>query len=62
MGSGTLRTIFELALVIPEECTSSIFNRATCADDQPQVLDEFSKAIGNIASLSASVHILNDKC
>ena len=59
MGSGTLRTIFELALVIPEECTSSIFNRATCADDQPQVLDEFSKAIGNIVNLGVSVHILN---
>jgi hypothetical protein len=46
-----IRTVFELALIILEECTGKFFDRAKSLDKQPQVIDEFSKAIGNIVSI-----------
>lgn len=46
----TMRTVFELAIIILDECTNTFFRRAKSQDRQPQVIDEFSKAIGNIVS------------
>jgi hypothetical protein len=45
-----IRTVFELALIILDECTKTFFDRTKSPDRQPQVIDEFSKAIGNIVS------------
>ncbi|KAI7779467.1 hypothetical protein LA080_000847 [Diaporthe eres] len=47
-GGICVRSVFELALVIFEECSNTFFDRTRTMDKQPQVLDEFSEAIGNI--------------
>lgn len=45
-----VRSVFDLALIIFEECSSTFFDRTKTSDKQPQVLDAFSEAIGNIVS------------
>ncbi|KAI1817660.1 hypothetical protein GGS20DRAFT_599259 [Poronia punctata] len=47
-GSCEIRTVFELAIIILDECTKTFFDQARSPDRQPQIIDEFSKAIGNI--------------
>lgn len=54
LGPTPIRTVFELALIILDECTKIFFDRTKTVDRQPQVLDEFSKAIGNIVSPTTS--------
>lgn len=49
-GGICIRSVFDLALVIFEECSNTFFDRTRTMDKQPQVLDEFSEAIGNIVS------------
>jgi hypothetical protein len=44
-------SVFELALVIFDECSSTLFDRVTTCNEQPQVLDAFSEAIGNVVSI-----------
>ncbi|KAI0391546.1 hypothetical protein F5Y17DRAFT_460726 [Xylariaceae sp. FL0594] len=44
----SIRTVFEMAIIILDECTKTFFDQAKSPDRQPQVIDEFSKAIGNI--------------
>jgi hypothetical protein len=46
----SVRTVFEMAIIILDECTKTFFDQAKSPDRQPQVIDEFSKAIGNIVS------------
>ncbi|KAI1130978.1 hypothetical protein F5Y10DRAFT_288380 [Nemania abortiva] len=53
MGPDAMRTVFELGLIILDECTSTFFNRAT-GTEQPRVTDEFSKATGNIMDKQTS--------
>ncbi|KAI0862133.1 hypothetical protein F4860DRAFT_473604 [Xylaria cubensis] len=48
LGSNQIRTVFELALIVLNECTTTFFDRTKSLDRRPQVLDEFSKAIGKI--------------
>ncbi|KAI1407149.1 hypothetical protein F5Y13DRAFT_206631 [Hypoxylon sp. FL1857] len=43
-----IRTVFDLALVIIDECSNTFFDRTKTGDRLPQVLDAFSIAIGNI--------------
>ncbi|KAI1086348.1 hypothetical protein F5B19DRAFT_163230 [Rostrohypoxylon terebratum] len=43
-----IRTAFDLALVIIDECSNTFFDRTKTGDRQPLVLDAFAKAIGNI--------------
>lgn len=50
-GRHSIRSVFDLALVIFEECSNTFFDRTRTSDKQPQVLDEFEKAIGNIVCL-----------
>lgn len=45
-----VKSIFDLALLIFEECSNTFFDRVRTWDKQPQVLDAFSEAIGNIVS------------
>ncbi|KAI8944242.1 hypothetical protein F4801DRAFT_572457 [Xylaria longipes] len=49
LGSNNIRTVFELALIVLDECTTTFFDRTKSLDRRPQVIDEFSKAIGKIA-------------
>ncbi|KAI1653377.1 hypothetical protein F4813DRAFT_374522 [Daldinia decipiens] len=42
-----IRTVFDLGLIIIEACVGSLFNRPRVTSLQPQVIDVFSKAIGN---------------
>ncbi|KAI0468209.1 hypothetical protein F4859DRAFT_517399 [Xylaria cf. heliscus] len=48
LGSDQIRTVFELALIVLSECTTSLFDRTKSLDRRPQVIDEFSMAIGKI--------------
>ncbi|KAI0179497.1 hypothetical protein GGR52DRAFT_309312 [Hypoxylon sp. FL1284] len=43
-----IRSVFDLALIIIDECSNTFFNRTKTSDLQPQLIDEFSNAIGNI--------------
>ncbi|KAI1169866.1 hypothetical protein F4777DRAFT_571584 [Nemania sp. FL0916] len=48
LGPGQIRTVFELALIVLDECTTTFFDRAESLDGRPQVIDEFRRAIVNI--------------
>ncbi|KAI1324518.1 hypothetical protein F5Y16DRAFT_402372 [Xylariaceae sp. FL0255] len=50
----SIRTVFDLAIIILDECTLTFFDRAKYSSRQPRVLDEFSKAIGNIMNKQTS--------
>lgn len=50
LGSNRIRTVFELALIVLDECTTTLFDRTKSLDKRPQVIDEFSMAIGKIVS------------
>ncbi|GAW18595.1 hypothetical protein ANO14919_080730 [Xylariales sp. No.14919] len=45
---GSVHTVFELGLIILDECSKTFFDRTKTLDRRPQAIDEFSKAIGNI--------------
>ncbi|GAP83012.2 putative ankyrin repeat protein [Rosellinia necatrix] len=45
---GDIHTVFELGLIILDECSKTFFNRTKTLDRRPQVINEFSRAIGNI--------------
>lgn len=51
LDSDQIRTVFELGLIVLDECTRTFFDRTKLLDRQPQVIDEFSKAICNIVSI-----------
>lgn len=50
-----VRSVFDLALVILEECFNTFFDRTKTADRQPQVIDIFSEAIGNVVSAAIMI-------
>ncbi|KUI66265.1 hypothetical protein VM1G_02448 [Cytospora mali] len=43
-----IKSVFDLALIILDECSNTFFDRTKTADRQPEVLGIFSQAIGNI--------------
>lgn len=45
-----IRSAFDLALIIIDQCSRVFFNRTKTADRQPQVMDLFASAIGNVVS------------
>lgn len=45
-----VRSIFDLALIILDECFNTFFNRARTADKRPQVMDMFAESIGRVVS------------
>ncbi|KAI1851240.1 hypothetical protein JX266_003315 [Neoarthrinium moseri] len=47
-GAKEVRTVFDLALIILDECSKTFFDRTKKLDRQPLLIDAFSKAIGNI--------------
>ncbi|KAG7144074.1 hypothetical protein HYQ46_007190 [Verticillium longisporum] len=42
-----IRSVFDLGLLVIDECSNTFFDRARKSDRQPQVIDQFSEAIGN---------------
>ncbi|KAI1373718.1 hypothetical protein F4677DRAFT_186798 [Hypoxylon crocopeplum] len=46
--SEQIRSVFDVALMIMDECSNPFFDRTKTSDLQPQLIDEFSNAIGNI--------------
>lgn len=49
-----VRSLFDLALIILDECFSTFFNRTRTADKRPQVMDMFAESIGRVVSSSCS--------
>lgn len=45
-----VRSVFDLALIILDECFNTFFNRARTADKRPQVMDMFAESIGRVVS------------
>lgn len=43
-----VRSVFDLALMILDECFNTFFNRARTADKRPQVMDMFAESIGRV--------------
>ena len=46
-----VRSVYDLALIIIDECCDTFFDRTKKVDRQPQVLEEFSTAIGDVVSV-----------
>ncbi|KAK0667680.1 hypothetical protein QBC41DRAFT_323498 [Cercophora samala] len=46
-----VRSVYDLALIILDECCNTFFDRTKTEDSQPQVMDIFSEAIGNVTNL-----------
>lgn len=51
MRQNHIQSVFDLALIIIDECSNAFFDRTKTRDRQPQVLDAFSEAIGNVVCL-----------
>jgi hypothetical protein len=47
-----IRSVFDLALVILDECSSTFFDRTQTSNQQPQVIDQFSSAIGIVVGIT----------
>jgi len=45
-----IRSVYDLALIIIDQCSRVFFDRRKTADRQPQVMDIFASAIGNVVS------------
>ncbi|KAK6858117.1 Magnesium transport protein CorA- transmembrane region [Apiospora arundinis] len=43
-------SVWDLALVIFDECTNTFFDRTKTPNRQPQIIDDFSEAIGNVTN------------
>ncbi|KAK0383951.1 hypothetical protein NLU13_8041 [Sarocladium strictum] len=52
MPSNYLRSAYDVALIIIDECSNLFFDRTKTDPRQPQVVDIFSEAIGNMAQKS----------
>ena len=50
-----VRSIFDLALIILDECFNTFFNRARTADKRPQVMDMFAESIGRVVSYAVAL-------
>ncbi|PVH76685.1 hypothetical protein DL98DRAFT_464692 [Cadophora sp. DSE1049] len=47
---GEIRSAYDLALIIIDQCSRVFFDRTKTADRQPQVMDLFASAIGNVTN------------
>ncbi|KAM7210680.1 hypothetical protein V8F06_013941 [Rhypophila decipiens] len=45
-----IRSVYDLALVILDECSNTFFDQTKTEDSQPRVMDIFSESIGNVTS------------
>ncbi|KAI3321501.1 hypothetical protein HD806DRAFT_545732 [Xylariaceae sp. AK1471] len=57
--AGSVHTVFELGLIILDECSKTFFDRTKTLDRRPQVINEFSRAIGHVMhQQTAAFHAL----
>ncbi|KAI8294268.1 hypothetical protein K4K59_005176 [Colletotrichum sp. SAR11_240] len=49
-----IRSVFDVALIILDECSNTFFDRTKTPDRHPQVMDIFGEAIGNLVYISKS--------
>lgn len=50
--------MYDLALVVVDECSKVFFDQTKALDQRPEVVDLFSSAISKIVSF----HVLNERC
>ena len=48
--ANNLRSVFDLGLIVLEECFDTFFDRTKTPDGRPQILDMFAESIGKIVS------------
>lgn len=53
LGSGQINSIYDLALIIVDECSKVFFDRTKPLDQRPELVDIFGSAISNIVCNSA---------
>lgn len=49
-----VRSVYDLALIVIDQCSRVFFDRTQPTDMQPQVMDAFANAIGRVVSLLTS--------
>lgn len=49
--AGEIQSVYDLALLIMNQCSMVFFDRTKPADDRPQVLDLFANAIANVSEM-----------
>ncbi|PQE10394.1 ankyrin repeat protein [Rutstroemia sp. NJR-2017a WRK4] len=49
--NGQINSVYDLALIIMDECSRVFFDRTRPIDERPEVLDIFSAAIGNVSEM-----------
>jgi len=48
---GQIQSVYDLGILIMDQCSSIFFDFITTVDERPDVLSIFSKAVGNVVSL-----------
>ena len=48
---GDITSIYDIALMIVNQCSTVFFDRTKLVDERPEVFDIFANAIGNIVSI-----------
>lgn len=54
-----VRCVFDLAIIIIDQCTRVFFDRTLSVDLQPQMMDSFANAIGRVVSTISSSALIN---
>jgi hypothetical protein len=57
LDSGQINSIYDLALIIIDECSKVFFDRTKPLDQRPEVVDIFGSAISNIVC-NSNFHLL----
>jgi len=55
---GEITSIYDLALIIANQCSTVFFDRTKLVDERPEVFDIFANAIGNLVGISDKESIL----
>ncbi|KAH8803024.1 hypothetical protein F5884DRAFT_888135 [Xylogone sp. PMI_703] len=53
---GQIQSVYDLALIIIDQCSRVFFDRTKPVDERPEVMDLFASAIGNITELTTIAH------
>lgn len=51
LDSDEIRSVYDLAIVVVDECSKVFFDHSKVLDERPEVVDLFSSAISKIVSL-----------
>lgn len=56
-----IHSVYDLALIIIDECSKVFFDRAKPVDQRPEVVDLFGSAISNVVSARMHSHLISEK-